>query len=112
MSYNLTRLEDGEVLSLSNKTYNEILQLSQANGWVPDGTTLINDSEESDTSWDCNDYESHNGQIVNEFDAEDISKALKKALETGQVPSEISQDVKDFFEWLSIDNEFKGFEIY
>jgi hypothetical protein len=61
----------------NNWGFQRILELAIACGWEPDGTSL-----DGDDSWDCNDYESQNGQMVSQLDAKEIYRVLSNLLVT------------------------------
>ena len=81
MGMNLSRLEDGELFECSNGMWGIIMASACKTGWKPLGTFKMDENDNPDPNWDKNDYSSHQGQIVNETDAFELSKALKKFIE-------------------------------
>jgi hypothetical protein len=111
MAYSLSRLGDGETFDVSNFVYGSILQIAEKHGWIPDGTCLLDEEGDPVDEWDTSDYSSANGQLVNGTDAEDIFNALKEALNAHDCEG-FNSDVESFANWLVIDGDFPGFEIY
>ena len=120
MGMNLSRLEDGELFECSNGMWGIILASAYKTGWKPLGTFKMDENDNPDPNWDKNDYSSHQGQIVNETDAFELSKALKKFIEIEK--ENIDQieysTISQFIEWLKIEDYeddgmdyFPGFEI-
>ncbi len=120
MGINLSRLDDGELFECSNGMWGIIMASAYKTGWKPLGTFKMDENDNPDPNWDKNDYSSHQGQIVNEIDAFEMSKALKKFIEIEKEvidPNEYSV-ISKFIEWLNInshqsniDDHFPGFEI-
>ena len=120
MGMNLSRLEDGAEFECTNGMWGVIMASAHKSGWKPLGTFKMDANDNPDPNWDKNDYSSHQGQIVNEDDAFEMSKALKKFIEIEKEiidPNEYSIILK-FIEWLNInshesniDDYFPGFEI-
>ena len=120
MGMNLSRLDDGELFECSNEMWGIIIASASKAGWKPIGTIKMDANYNPDPNWDKNDYSSHQGQIVNEDDAFEMSKALKKFVEIEKKnidPNEYSV-ISKFIEWLNInshktniDEYFPGFEI-
>ena len=120
MGMNLSRLDDGELFECSNGMWGIIMASAYKTGWKPLGTFKMDENDNPDPNWDKNDYSSHQGQIVNETDAFEMSKALKKFIEIEKEvidPNEFLA-ISKFIEWLlilshqsNIDNHFPGFEV-
>ena len=81
MGMNLSRLDDGELFECSNGMWGIIMASAYKTGWKPLGTFKMDENDNPDPNWDKNDYSSHQGQIVNETDAYELSKALRKFIE-------------------------------
>ena len=81
MGMHLSRLEDGELFECSNGMLGIIMASAYKTGWKPLVTFKMDENDNPDPNWDKNDYSSHQGQIVNETDAFELSKALKKYIE-------------------------------
>jgi hypothetical protein len=120
MGMNLSRLEDGELFECSNGMWGIIMESAYKTGWKPLGTFKMDENDNLDPNWDNNDYSSHQGQIVNETDAFELSKALKKFIEIEK--ENIDQieysTISQIIEWLKIEDYeddgmdyFPGFEI-
>ena len=120
MGMNLSRLDDRELFECSNGMWGIIMASAYKTGWKPQGTFKMDENDNPDPNWDKNDYSSHQGQIVNETDAFEMSKALKKFIEIEKEvidPNEYTV-ISKFIEWLNInshqsniDDYFPGFEI-
>tara|TARA_B100000035_G_scaffold163768_1_gene139526 strand:- start:182 stop:547 length:366 start_codon:yes stop_codon:yes gene_type:complete len=120
MGMNLSRLEDGAEFECSNGMWGVIMASAYKSGWKPLGTFKMDANDNPDPNWDKNDYSSNQGQIVNEDDAFEMSKALKKFVEIEKEnidPIEYST-ISQFIEWLKIEDYeddgidyFPGFEI-
>ena len=121
MGMNLARLEDGEEFTCSNGYWNLILDSAKKEGWKPLGTTKYDEAMKKDTTWNSSDYNSNNGQVVNDEDAYQLSKSLKQYLskEKENITHDEHDIIAQFIEWLKIDDEvddgidyYPGFEIY
>ena len=77
------------------------------------GTFKIDDdSGDEDPAWDGQDYHSNDGQGVQGEDSENLAKALEKYL-VEESPEEIERNIiLSFLEWVSLEGDFPGFEIY
>ena len=121
MGMNLARLEDGQEFVCSNGMWGIILSSAKKGGWKPLGTFKIDENENPEPNWDKNDYSSHQGQVVNEDDVFEMSKALKKFVkqEKSNINTVEYSTISQFIEWLKVEDYeddgidyFPGFEIY
>ena len=63
---------------MPNQMWAFLLTSAEASGWVPMGTTLMDEeTEEERADWDRTDYSSNEGQSVDEEDAEAMAVALR-----------------------------------
>ena len=120
MGMNLSRLEDGKEFECSNGMWGIIIECAHKAGWKPIGTFKMDENDNPDPKWNKNDYSSHQGQIVSENDACEMSKALKKFIENEKdnINKIEYSIISQFIEWLKIKNQtgddsdyFPGFEI-
>jgi len=113
MAYDLSRMEDGEKLSISNSDYGLVLETANKFSWEPRGTFKIDENGNEIEFWDSSDYTSCDGQSVNEFDAGELFDALVKALASSKLDEYEITVIKNFIAWLQItEGEIPGFEIY
>ena len=74
MGYDLSNLDTGDDYRFNIHGWGPILSLAEKYGWQPAGTVLPGDKD-----WEGS-YYSNDGQIVQYQDAQNIAKALEKAL--------------------------------
>jgi len=118
MAVDLVRKDDGERLSMANQMWAFLLTSAEASGWVPMGTTLMDEeTEEERADWDHTDYSSNEGQSVDEEDAEAMAVALRSF--QGQNKPEGPEEavaLQGFLDFVQIDDEgdqyYPGFEIW
>ena len=113
MGYSLSRMDDGLEWTCNQSLWSFVLESAKEKGWQPMGTFKIDDdSGDEDPAWDGRDYHSNDGQGVQGEDSENLAKALEKYLEE-ESPEEIERKIiLSFLEWVSLEGDFPGFEIY
>ena len=108
MSYNLIRDDDGVEFGMTNYIWERILEIADDNGWISEGTFILNDDGDVDEDWDCS-YTGNCGQGVTKDDAEQLYDVLVHA----DIDDPVELDViKKFLDWGHIDGESVGFEIH
>ena len=121
MGMNLSRLEDGEVFECTNGMWGIIMASAYKTGWTPLGTIKLDENDNPDTNWDKNDYSSHQGQIVTQKDAYQMSNALMNfvEIEKDKIDQNELRTMELFLEWLNINSDldrsidnYPGFEIH
>jgi len=116
MSVDLTRMDDGLIITFSNKEWSLILETAIANGWEPQGTFKIDDDGEEIEQWDTTDYYSNDGQGVRGSDSEAMAIALAKfeqGLKENTPNKSIFQQFMNFVQILDNGEPYcPGFEIY
>jgi hypothetical protein len=116
MSVDLTRLDDGEILTLSNQEWASILKLAAESGWVPEGTRRIDEDGNEVEDWDEKDYQSNDGQLVRGSDVEMLVNSIVKVRRDKLSEEGLQEAINNFIEFAKIaedgDEYFPGFEIY
>lgn len=118
MAFDLVRKEDGERLSIPNQMWAFLLSSAEAAGWKPAGTTLLDEeTEEERVDWDSADYSSHEGQSIDEEDAEALADALRSFQGQNKILGPEEESIlQEFLGWAQIDEEgdkyYPGFEIW
>jgi hypothetical protein len=59
MAYDLVRFDDGEMFSLTNAQWGDVLHLTEMAGWKPLGTYFSTEEGDCDETWDSSYYSSH-----------------------------------------------------
>jgi hypothetical protein len=110
-------MEDGEVFSCSNIQWGMILEAAEYCGWEPNGTQLVDEDGNEAEDWDGA-YDSNEGQIVNEIDAENIAKTLENGLKNKADLLASTQFIEDdlpfitnFINWSRIEENGELFAV-
>lgn len=93
----------GDEFSCSNMFWFNILEIAEANGWEPKGTTLWDDdNNKEDEDWDGT-YATNDGQCMSTEDMENMLNALKKARKEGVTKDWQGNAIKDWegSTWMS-----------
>jgi len=92
MATELLNLRTGEIISFTNVSWEEILNLALNEGWKPQGTVLYKDNNcfEINEDWDSGDYISNSGQVIESKDADALGEFLSLAISKSEIMDKIN----------------------
>ncbi len=92
MATELLNLRTNEIISFTNVSWKEILNLALNEGWKPRGTVLYKDNNcfEINEDWESSDYISNSGQVIESKDADALGEFLSLAISKSEIIDKIN----------------------